>query len=80
MAKATSLLSGYRAVRSLEDAEIAALPLLARGAATRFVLTRLYDWLHQVDGALVRPKDPMEFVHRLRFHAGVAGVHAYGLT
>lgn len=79
-AKATSLLSGYRAVRSLEDAETAALPLLARGAATRFVLTRLYDWLHQVDGALVRPKDPMEFVHRLRFHAGVAGVHAYGLT
>ncbi len=78
--KGARLLDAYRKVRPLDDSEIAALPLLARGAALRFVLTRLYDWLHQIDGALVRPKDPLEFLHRLRFHAGVGDVRAYGLS
>ena len=44
------------------QAEIAALPVLARGSALRFLLTRLYDWLHQVEGALVKPKDPREYL------------------
>ena len=48
--------------------EIAALPILARGSALRFLMTRLYDWLHQVEGALVRPKDPREYLAKLRFH------------
>ena len=55
--KAKHLLSAYRRVRPFSDTELAALPLLARGAAIRFLLTRLFDWLNQVDGALVRPKD-----------------------
>jgi homoserine kinase type II len=77
--KARTLLSHYRAVRPLARAELDALPTLARGAALRFLLTRLYDWLHRVDGALVKPHDPLEYLRKLRFHRGVSGVAAYGL-
>ena len=48
------------------------MPLLARGSALRFLLTRLYDWLNQPAGALVRPKDPLEYLRKLRFHRGIA--------
>ncbi len=77
--KARRLLSAYRRVRPVSDAELAALPLLARGSALRFLLTRLYDWLNQVDGAMVKPKDPLEYLHKLRFHRRVGGPGAYGL-
>jgi len=77
--KARQLLRGYTKVRPLSDAEMAALPLLARGAALRFLLTRLYDWLHTPPGALVTPKDPLEYVSKLRFHRGLGGPGAYGL-
>lgn len=77
--KARRLLSSYAAVRPLQRREVEALPLLARGSALRFLLTRLYDWLNQVEGALVRPKDPMEYLHKLRFHQRIEGVGAYGL-
>jgi homoserine kinase type II len=77
--KARLLVASYRAVRSLGPAELAALPLLARGSALRFLLTRLYDWLNQTAGALVRPKDPLEYLKKLRFHQGVTGLAAYGI-
>ena len=78
--KARRMTAAYHAVRPLSDAEIAALPLLARGAALRFLLTRLFDWVNQVDGALVRPKDPLEYAHKLRFHQRVSGPGEYGLS
>ena len=77
--KARYMIARYRAVRHCSPAEIAALPRLAEGAALRFLLTRLYDWINQVDGALVRPKDPREYLHKLRFHRGVSGPGAYGI-
>lgn len=77
--KARALLNGYTRVRSLTPAEYAALPLLARGAALRFLLTRLYDWLSVPEGALVTPKDPLEYLKKLRFHRGVENTGAYGL-
>jgi homoserine kinase type II len=77
--KARRLVGGYHAARPLDAAEIEALPLLARGAALRFLLTRLYDWLHTPKGALVRPLDPMEYVRKLRFHRSVKSAGAYGL-
>lgn len=77
--KATLLLARYQEVRPLTPAEIAALPLLARGAAMRFLLTRLYDWLNHPAGAMVRRKDPMEYWQKLRFHQAVKGPDAYGL-
>ena len=54
--------------------------MLARGSALRFLLTRLYDWCTRPEGALVQPKDPLEYVRKLRFHRGVAGPGAYGLS
>ena len=52
---------------------------LARGAAMRFLLTRLVDWLAVPDGALVKPKDPLEYFRKLRFHQKATSVHDYGL-
>jgi homoserine kinase type II len=77
--KARLLLDGYRRGRPLTPAELAALPLLARGSALRFVLTRLFDWLNQPAGALVQPKDPVEFLRKLRFHRGITNLAAYGI-
>ena len=75
-----ALLDGYRAVRALSPAEVEALPVLARGAALRFMLTRLVDWLNVPPGALVKPKDPLEYLGKLRFHQGVASAATYGLS
>ena len=77
--KARLLLQSYRQVRPLETAELEALPLLARGSAIRFLLTRLYDWLNCPKGALVKPKDPLEYLRKLRFHQAVKTPSAYGL-
>ena len=77
--KARLLVGHYRDERGLAPEELAALPLLARGSALRFLLTRLYDWLNQPEGALVRPKDPLEYLRRLRFHRGIVDSSAYGI-
>lgn len=77
--KARALLQAYHEVRPLEPSELAALPLLARGSALRFLLTRLYDWLNQQPGALVSPKNPVEYLRRLRFHRGISSPAGYGL-
>lgn len=74
------LLSRYRTVRPFSESELHALPVLARGSAMRFLLTRLFDWVNQQPDALVRPKDPLEFMRRLRFHQHVKGPEAYGLA
>ncbi len=79
LTKGSALLEGYQAVRRLEREEIAALPLLARGSALRFMLTRLYDWLTIPDGALVTKRDPMEYVRRLRFHRQISSPSEYGI-
>ena len=78
--KARHLLQTYGRERSVEAQELEALPILARGAALRFLLTRLYDWLNCPQGALVTPKDPLEYWRKLRFHQQVRGPGAYGLS
>jgi len=77
--KARAMLSAYHRQRPLSAREQDALPLLARGAATRFLLTRLTDWLNVPPGALVKPKDPMEYIRKLRFHQTVVSLRDYGL-
>jgi homoserine kinase type II len=77
--KGRGLLQAYMKARPLSDSELAELPLLARGAALRFLLTRLVDWLEVPPGALVRPKDPLEYHRKLRFHQAVASVRDYGI-
>ena len=75
--KGRALISAYQAVRPLSAAEAEALPVLAQGAALRFLLTRLYDWLYTPAGALVTRKDPLEYLRKLRFHAHAKGIAAY---
>src|SRR6476660_103837 len=76
--KARALLNRYGRERALSEAEQAALPLLARGAALRFLLTRLVDWLNVPPGARVRPKDPLEYARKLRFHQHAKSAADYG--
>jgi homoserine kinase type II len=75
--KGKALLSGYRAVRPVSEAEARALPVLMRGSALRFLLTRLYDWINPDPNALVRPKDPREYSKKLRFHLQVKHPREY---
>lgn len=77
--KGKALLEGYQSVRPLSRAELDALPILSRGSALRFFLTRLYDWLTTPAGALVVKKDPLEYLKKLRFHRQVASSAEYGL-
>ncbi len=79
LTKGRAMIAGYRAGRALNGVEIEALPILCRGAALRFLLTRLVDWLNVPPGALVRPLDPMEYWKKLRFHQSVTSATAYGL-
>jgi len=77
--KGRGLLQGYESVRPLGADERKVLPLLARGAALRFLLTRLYDWVHTPPDALVKRKDPQEYLAKLRFHRGISSIADYGL-
>ena len=78
--KARAFLGAYRRERQLSEAEQDALPMLARGAALRFLLTRLVDFLNVPSGALVRPKDPLEYARKLRFQQGVKSISDYGVA
>jgi len=77
--KARAFLQAYENVRPLNADELAALPTLARGAALRFLLTRSYDWLNTDGEALVKRKDPNEYLRKLRFHRKVKSYRDYGL-
>lgn len=75
---ARALLAGYEAHRPLTDAERSALPVLAHGAAMRFFLTRLHDWHATPAGALVRPKDPLEYERKLAVHRASPDLVLFG--
>ena len=80
LTKGAALLAGYQGVRRLSPAEVEALPMLGHGAALRFMLTRLFDWLHGPDGAMVQKRDPLEFVRKMRFHRRITSATEYGLV
>jgi homoserine kinase type II len=77
--KARMMLKAYETVRPLSQPELDALPVLAQGAALRFLLTRSYDWLNRDSEALVQPKRPAEYLRKLRFHKQIASTRDYGL-
>lgn len=77
--KGRAMIAGYERVRRLAADEVAALPTLCRGSALRFMLTRLVDWLNVPPGALVKPKDPLEYDRKLAFHRHVRNAAEYGL-
>ncbi|MCZ4281795.1 homoserine kinase [Kiloniella laminariae] len=78
--KAQLMTRAYQETKPLTREELEALPILARGAAFRFLLTRLYDWINHPAGAFVKPKDPLEYLNKLRFHQSVKSVSDYGIT
>jgi len=77
--KSKGLIEGYGSARSLTPREVKSLPILSRGAALRFLLTRINDWLSVPPGALVTPKDPAEYLGKLRFHRQAQDGEAYGI-
>lgn len=78
--KAAKFLRSYNRTRGLSEAELNALPILARGSALRFLLTRLYDWVNHPEGAMVTPKNPLDYLGRLKFHQQVRHADEYGLA
>jgi homoserine kinase type II len=74
----TALLGGYLSILLLTDSEIAAFPLLARGASLRFLLTRLYDWINTPTDAMVTRKDPLAFYRRLEFYRKATAEMLFG--
>jgi len=75
---ARALVAGYERHRPLSRAERLALPVLAHGAAMRFFLTRLADWGATPAGALVRPKDPLEYERKLAVHRSSPDLVLFG--
>jgi len=78
LARGAAMIAAYETIRPLSDAERAALPILARGAALRFFATRLTDWGDTPEGAMVRPKNPLEYADKLAFHRGAKDAGDYG--
>ena len=78
VSKGMAMIDGYQRQRPLGPEEVAALPILARGSALRFMLTRLVDWLNVPPGAMVAPKNPLEYLVKLRFHQRVVSARDYG--
>jgi len=79
ISKGLAFFSAYEGVRKLSASEIDVFPVLARGAALRFALTRLVDWLNVPADALVHPKDPLEYFGKLRFHQQIGNARELGL-
>jgi homoserine kinase type II len=66
--KAKHFISGYSSIKKLLDDEKKSIKVLSQGAALRFLLTRVFDSLNTVEGAIVKVKDPLEYLKRLEFH------------
>ncbi len=78
--KAEHFLSGYQTIRKFSNEERELFPVLMRGAAIRFLLTRVYDWLNVEDSAFVVPKDPIEYIKRVKFHQTITNFLIYGFV
>jgi homoserine kinase type II len=78
--KAEKLLKGYQGIRKFNQEEINSLPILIRGAAIRFLLTRVYDWINVPENAIVTPKTPIEYIKKLKFHQSTTNFHIYGIA
>ena len=78
--KANRLLESYHKIRPISEQEFATLPIIARAAALRFLLTRTNDWFLPNEGALVAKKNPQEYIRKLKFHRAIDNPKSYGLT
>ena len=76
--RGAALVAGYEQTHGLSVAERAAFPILCRGAALRFLLTRAFDWINTPAGALVTRKDPLAYLRRLDFYAAASAQELLG--
>ena len=75
--KAKKFIDGYSYIRKLREDEKVSLKILCQGAAMRFLLTRVFDYLNLTEGAIVKIKDPIEYLKRLEFHNNVVNYEDY---
>ena len=75
--KAKKFIDGYSTLRKLTNDEKNSIKVLCQGAALRFLLTRVFDYLNLSEGALVTVKDPIEYLKRLEFHDKVKDYEDY---
>ena len=75
--KAKRFIDGYSSIRKLTEDEKKYLKILCQGAAIRFLLTRVFDYLNLIQGAIVKIKDPIEYLKRLEFHNNVKDYKDY---
>ena len=75
--KAKKFIDGYSNIRKLSEEEKNSLKVLCQGAAIRFLLTRVFDYLNLTEGAIVKIKDPVEYLKRLEFHDSVKNYQDY---
>ena len=73
--KANALLKGYSSLRKISKKEFTALPQLLLGASIRFFLTRLHDSINRQKGAVVKVKNPNEFLKRIQFYINTKNVN-----
>ena len=78
--KAKNFIDGYSSVRKLTNKELNNIKVLSQGAALRFLLTRVFDALNKVEGAIVKIKDPMEYLKRLEFHKSAKNHEDYSFN
>ena len=75
--KAKNFIDGYNSIRKITEIEKNSLKTLSQGAALRFLLTRVFDALNTVEGAMVKVKDPIEYLKRLEFHKNAKNYEDY---
>ena len=75
--KAKKFIDGYSSIKKITEVEKKSLKILCQGAAMRFLLTRVFDYLNLTEGALVKIKDPIEYLKRLEFHNSVKDYQDY---
>nr|MBC8308755.1 homoserine kinase [Pelagibacterales bacterium] len=77
--KCHSLIDGYSSVRNFSETAIICIQILCKASALRFLLTRMYDWAHTPQDAMVIPKKPDEYLKKLRFHKTIETTSDYGI-
>ena len=70
-------MEGYNEIRRISKEEKISIKVLSQGAALRFLLTRVFDYINIVDDAVVKIKDPIEYLKRLEFHKNAKGFEDY---
>ena len=75
--KSKNLIKGYSKIRKLSQREKKSLNILCKGAALRYLLTRTYDYLNTPKSAIIKIKDPKEYIQKLKVHNTLSNFKNY---